>query len=46
MDYNNFSIVDCGWGYRVYGLKHGYCRCFDTLKEAQEYIDMLNDEED
>lgn len=47
MEYKGFSIIDCGWGYHVYGtstntIKYGFVRNFETIEEAMDYIDNLN----
>lgn len=45
-EYKGFTIIDCGWGFRVYGttmetFKYGFVRNFETIVEAMNFIDEL-----
>lgn len=47
-EYKGFSIIDCGWGFRVYGtsaetMKYGFVRNFESVDEAINFIDKLED---
>lgn len=46
MEYKGFTIRDYGWGFRVFGtrrdtMRFGYVGAFESVREAQEWIDRF-----